>query len=119
MSSVVEFKVSPPRPPQIREFLAEVNTTPGSTAVNATVISLTNAMVDAWDRHEFTPAEAAIIVSGFTAGLASVIQDETGIDRADFGRAMLDMIMTAYTKINGVSPYSNENRAEVAAPEFF
>ena len=119
MSSVVEFKVSPPRPPQVREFLAEVNATPGSTAVNATVISLTNAMVDAWDRHEFTPAQAAIIVSGFAAGLASIIHEDTGIDSADFGRAMLDMIMTAYTKINGVAPYSNENRVEVVAPEFF
>lgn len=107
--SVVEFKVSPPRPPQVREFLAEVNETPGSVAVNAAVMRLTNAMMEAWDRHDFTPAQAAIIVSGFTAGIASIIQDEVGIDRADFGRAMLDMVMTAYTKIDGVSPHSNEN----------
>lgn len=119
MSSVVEFKVSPPRPPQVREFLAAVNATPGSAAVNATVMRLTNAMMEAWDANDFTPAQAAIILSGFTAGIASVIQDESGVDRADFGRAMLDMVMTAYVKINGVAPYSNENRAEAAAPEFF
>lgn len=109
MSSVVEFKVSPLRPPQVREFLAKCNATPGTAAVNATVLRLTNAMMDAWDDSEFTPAQAAIIISGFTAGIASIIQDETGIDRADFGRAMLDMVMTAYTKIDGVSPHSNEN----------
>lgn len=29
------------------------------------------------------------------------------------------MILTAYVKINGIAPYSNENRAEAAAPELF
>lgn len=109
MSSVVEFKVSQPRPPQVREFLAQCNATPGTAAVNATVLRLTNAMMDAWDDSEFTPAQAAIIISGFTAGIASIIQDETGIDRADFGRAMLDMIFTTYERIKHIDPYSNQN----------
>lgn len=110
MSDVIQFRLpSPVRSLDVREFLAEVNATPGSAAVNDTVLRLTNDMMDAWDSSDFTPAQAAIILSGFTAGIASIIQDEAGIDRADFGRAMLDMILTAYTKINGVSPYSNEN----------
>lgn len=113
MSNVKKFRIEPPppRPQESREFLAECSQSYHNLSVQGAAMHLGDVMTDLWEKHDFTPAEAATVVAAFTAGLASTVQLETGISRPDFGKLMADLMLTAYTNIAAIQ-YENEGIAQ-------
>ena len=103
----------PPRPQAAREFLAECRQSFGNLAVNGAALRLGDVMTDLWEKHDFTPAEAATIIAAFAAGMTDTIHRETAINRPDFGRAMIDMILTAYTDMQAIPMIEQDNEETV------
>lgn len=108
--SLERYRVAPPapRPQAVREFLIEAGQSYHNLSVQGAAMHLGDVMTDLWEKHDFTQAEAATVVAAFAAGLSSTIQDETDISRPDFGRAMADMILTAYTNIAKIEQDNKE-----------
>ena len=75
MSNVKKFRIEPPppRPQESREFLAECSQSYHNLSVQGAAMHLGDVMTDLWEKHDFTPAEAATVVAAFTSSRRGVV----------------------------------------------
>lgn len=101
MPDVIQFRLpqTPVRSPDVRQFLLSCHEVTGNPAVEETIDLLTDEMIEAWGTHELSPAEVVTVISAFSAIIASMVRDVSGIEKAALGRAMADIMLTRYTNL--------------------